>query len=404
VTKQKQDRDAAIEQLLRDQRGLVSPEREGGRMSTTACLDADTLAAWEDHALSAAERAAVEAHAADCARCQMMLAAMAKSAPAPTEAAPSWWTASRRWLIPLTATAATAAIAWLLVSPGSLGPVNVRQVSQAAESSAPEQPPPPAARPSSAQPELATPAPSVADRERAVQPPAEAKDADLSRRSAKKAEADNTADLKTELQRDQNVATDLSRPSAGGTQADLSRRSAEGAKAEGEKADAAARREARLEKAPAAAEQSATPPAAPVAAPAAAAPAVPTAAAARTFAFGAPDAVIVSSNPASRWRILQGGSVQHSTDGGATWQMQTTGVTETLASGSSPSPSVCWLVGPRGIVLLSTDGVTWKRVAFPEAVLLVKISATDRDTATVTAADGRQFVTDDAGRTWTHGR
>ena len=43
------------------------------------CLDADTLAAWADNALGAAELAAAEAHAADCARCQAMLAAMARS-------------------------------------------------------------------------------------------------------------------------------------------------------------------------------------------------------------------------------------------------------------------------------------------------------------------------------------
>jgi photosystem II stability/assembly factor-like uncharacterized protein len=109
----------------------------------------------------------------------------------------------------------------------------------------------------------------------------------------------------------------------------------------------------------------------------------------------------VSSNPASRWRILPRGAVQRSADGGATWETQNTGVSEALSAGVSPSPSVCWLVGPGGIVLLSTDGRSWKRVAFPEAVRLVAVRATDDLTARVTTADGREFVTEDGGRTWT---
>jgi photosystem II stability/assembly factor-like uncharacterized protein len=109
----------------------------------------------------------------------------------------------------------------------------------------------------------------------------------------------------------------------------------------------------------------------------------------------------VSSNPASRWRILPGGAVQRSADGGSTWETQSTGVNEAFSAGVSPSPSVCWLVGPGGVVLLSTDGRSWKRVGFPEAVRLVAVRAIDDQTATVTAADGHEFVTQDGGQTWT---
>jgi hypothetical protein len=38
--------------------------------------------------------------------------------------------------------------------------------------------------------------------------------------------------------------------------------------------------------------------------------------------------------------------------------------------------------------------------SFPEAVPLTSIRATDDQTATVTTEDGRQFVTEDGGRTW----
>ena len=111
-------------------------------------------------------------------------------------------------------------------------------------------------------------------------------------------------------------------------------------------------------------------------------------------------AMIVSTTPSSRWRTVPGGAVERSTDGGSTWQRQQTGVTSTLTAGASPSPLVCWLVGQRGIVLLSTDGTAWMRVAFPEPIDLVSVRATDARTATVTASDGRAFDTTDGGTTW----
>jgi photosystem II stability/assembly factor-like uncharacterized protein len=370
VTNQKPDRDATIDRLLAG-RATRNPGN-----STDACLDADTLAAWADDALEAGALAAAEAHAADCARCQAMLAAMARTTPfAPAQAVAPWWKPGLRWLVPLTA-AAAAVLVWTIVPPRD-GRVAVHQVSESADTTPP---PSVATPPSSREPaavavvpptSAATPTPR-----RETQTLAEAKDVDLSRRSA-----------------------DLSRRSAEGAQAesakeDLSRRSGEAAKAENDKkspaadARALADASARTDRARTAAEN------------AAAAPAAPAQPMAKTFSFGAPETIIVSSNPASRWRILQGGQVQRSADGGATWQTQTTGVSDTLSGGSSPTPSVCWLVGPRGIVLRTTDGRSWTRIPFREAVSLTSIRATDDRTATVTTEDGRQFVTDDGGRTW----
>jgi hypothetical protein len=355
VTNDKHDRDATVDRLL-------AGAMPRGSEATAECLDADTLAAWADNALNARELAAAEAHAADCARCQAMLAAMVKTAPAaPAAATAPWWMPSLRWLVPLTA-AAAAVLVWTIVPPRD-GPANVRQVSQSAESIA--QPPPLAQPPSLAEPpspaparDAVTPSSAAAVNERTrreQQAPAEAKDLEVDKKNA-------MADLSRQ-KTDANAVLDA--PARG---ADV-----------------------RLEKRQAAAEvAAAAPPAAPASAPAA-----------KTFSFGAPETVIVSSNPASRWRILPGGAVQRSSDGGATWQTQSTGVTETLSRGSSPSPSVCWLVGPKGIVLRSTDGRSWTRVPFPEVVDLAAIQATDDQTATVTTADGRQFVTEDGGRTWT---
>jgi photosystem II stability/assembly factor-like uncharacterized protein len=90
---------------------------------------------------------------------------------------------------------------------------------------------------------------------------------------------------------------------------------------------------------------------------------------------------------------------QHSTDGGST-RTQATGKRHASAFGS-PSPSVCWLVGPGGLVLITTDeGLSWRRVPFPVVTDLVSVRATNDRTATVVASDGRTFVTSDGGRNW----
>jgi photosystem II stability/assembly factor-like uncharacterized protein len=109
---------------------------------------------------------------------------------------------------------------------------------------------------------------------------------------------------------------------------------------------------------------------------------------------------IASPDRSIRWRIGAAGSVQHSTNGGSTWEVLSTGVVADLTAGVSPSPSVCWLVGRAGTVLLTTDGRRWQRVAFPEAADLAAVQATDARTATVTTADGRTFRTADGGLTW----
>ena len=108
---------------------------------------------------------------------------------------------------------------------------------------------------------------------------------------------------------------------------------------------------------------------------------------------------IVSPDPSVRWRVA-GSVVQHSTTGGAQWDTVSTGVASPLTAGAAPSVSVCWLVGRAGVVLLSTDGLNWRRVAFPEVTDLSAIQATDARNASVSTADGRTFSTTDGGATW----
>ena len=331
----KSDRDASVDRLLA---GTLNVR--AGAAPEGACLDAETLAAWADDALDALERAKAEAHAADCGRCQALLAAMVTTMPPPSASKSPWRMRSLWWLVPMTS-AATALVIWVTV-PGR-APVQ-RSDSAAAPVDQVDQ---------------------IAPAFRSAPP----------------------ADAKAKVQAEEAAALEKKASSASSASANA-RSSAETVARE----------------APPAAD-AAVPGAAPAAPPAQAAEPVArraaTPALAQRSAFANPlDSVIVSSNPATRFRLLPGGGVQRSADGGATWRTEVTGATETLTAGASPSPSVCWLVGPSGTVLLSTDGRSWRRLAFPEAVDLRSVTATDSETATVTAVDGRAFATTDGGQTW----
>ena len=109
---------------------------------------------------------------------------------------------------------------------------------------------------------------------------------------------------------------------------------------------------------------------------------------------------IASPDTDSQWRIVNG-AIEHTADGGRTWQTQPLGTSAAIRAGTSPAPRVCWLVGAGGTVLLTTDGVTWRRIEFPDAGDLAAIQASDDANATVTTATGRRYVTSDGGKTWT---
>ena len=67
----------------------------------------------------------------------------------------------------------------------------------------------------------------------------------------------------------------------------------------------------------------------------------------------------------------------------------------------SPDPQVRWRIVPTGRLERSTNaGRTWAAVTFPQPVNVTAVRAPSATTAIVTAADGRQFRTDDQGKTW----
>jgi hypothetical protein len=327
------------------------------------CPGADTLAAWSDGTLTAGERASVEAHAADCARCQAQLAAMARMMAAepvaPQRSSFHLWP----WLVPVTAAAAALVLwVWVQPPPPSGSPESPAQVQTTLAAPAAE-PPAYVAEPGG---RAATPpGRGATPQARAVTPPP-------ARTATAAARAEGPPPAAAPMEEKRAVDSTLAERQR--DQSNVSQRARTAAQAE----DARSNRES-------------------VMAPAIAASQAAPAALARSTAQRTLD--IVSPDPAIRWRV-SGSAVQRSTDAGATWQPQSPGVDVPLTAGAAPQPSVCWLVGRGGTVLLSTDGQTWRRLPFPEAVDLAGVRASSAASASVTTADGRVLATSDGGATW----
>lgn len=100
------------------------------------------------------------------------------------------------------------------------------------------------------------------------------------------------------------------------------------------------------------------------------------------------------------YRIAGGGFVEISEDGGATWQRQLLNPSAEFTAGSAPEPRICWLVGRSGIVFLTEDGKSWRKLPSPTSEDLVVVLAKSASNATVTANDNQRWSTDDAGKNW----
>lgn len=347
---------------------------------SNVCVDAEALAAWADGTMNGADRAAFEIHAVGCARCQALMAAMARTEPPPIE--PAWWRrAFSSWMMPLAAASAVIVIGVFLTIPERRAPATqaARQESNAATPSRAED--------------------MAASRAAAPRPPVSA---------APQA----TASAKPDSRRERDTIA----PTARRQDQPKDAAALPAAKTEPRATIANPNAAPVMTQGPPPAPPASPPPAAPtiaatreIAAPAQPAPAGSAVSADAAQSNRARDALrmkgvalppLVIASPArdSRWRIV-GGAVEHTGDGGLTWQAQFA-VDVPVRAGAAPAARVCWLAGAGGLVLLTTDGVHWRRIAFPESVDLVAMEAADASHATVTSATGRRFSTGDGGTTW----
>ncbi len=387
------ERDKSIERLLRQSKHPFQVSQVPQDSPAAACVDAETLAAWAEGGLSGPALELVQAHVADCGRCQALVGTFARIdtiVPTPEPARLPRRLAA--WLVPLGAAAAAVVAVGLWIAMPRNPDVRDSRLSQAERK--PNQTD--VALTASSPPESPAPAVTVTsplERNRANVP--------AGAPSAQNVTASAPAEAR-ELVRSKEQASSAFATSA------LGKNDKAGADQAGARAEEVRRDAPRIE-------SQAASTAAPATTPAPAAPAVLSAtapAAAREKAVGqvrevdrlADGAVvasveIVSPDPAVRWRIV-GSVLSRSVSGGSRWEIVPTGVTTNLSAGSAPSASVCWVVGRQGVVLLSTDGVRWRRVMFPELADLSAVRATDARTATVSTVDGRTFGTTDGGTSW----
>jgi hypothetical protein len=397
-----------LETVLRDRRGAGS----------AACVDAERLAAWVDGSLDPVEVAEIDAHVADCARCQTVVAALARAEPAPVPSVVPFAQKSKwRWVAPVAIGSVAAAILIWTTWPQRQASVPDRKETARLEPAVPQAARPPVS--SSPVDELKMPA-ATADTARAstAQGPRVAQAPKPQGRAiAAEPPAPSPAPTPT---LDALSASSPTPPPAAPAPAPQSAVTLSGAQAAPAPTGP-----------PAVTEQVTVQAAGGVSAGAGRAagqsPSLPlasrevsagTVAIARIIEIVPPEATTPAgaggrggggrgglgfgrgTQGQVRWRILPSGSVERTADAGVSWQSISIDPQLRVTGGAASSPAVCWLIGPNGVVLRTIDGVKFDLVAFPEATTLSSIRVSDGDHATVTTADGRTFTTTDGGASW----
>jgi hypothetical protein len=378
------------------------------------CPGPDLLAAYYERSLSPAERQQWEAHFSSCGLCQAQLAALARSEPEP-QLQQFWfsrWHWAWKWLPPA-AVGLTAIAIWIAVHPPSVGRLEKKPLEVA--TTAPVSP--------SQQDELKEAVPGASTTSRAL------------------GSTSKAATSPTTVEKQRGKVGKLAAGNLGASETGPAKGIAGGAMPRtvapalakktplpppvAEKATPAGQAGAPIEEKPAqdraaaalnAEVGAATPAPSPSTSArresssskirsgnAAIAPdgAWQTAGQLRVLEVRSAEVLIASPDPAVQWRIGRGGIIERTTDGGKTWFGQfVNGLQPGLAAGSAPSAKICWVVGRAGTILRTKDGENWEKIAPPATIDFTAIKATNERAATIIAADGRSFSTQDGGKTW----
>ncbi len=344
--------DAILRRAMREQPDAATPD----------CANAESLAAYSDRSLSAAERERLEAHFADCMRCQVLLADIARADESArgANAAPEvpWY---RRWRVAVPALAAVAAVVVFIAmrrpaneeSPSGQVVAMAKHEAPAMDLAAPAPAVAPAAPAAVPAAELAAPSPRVAgsaSNELAMNEPkaeavprAAAMSGTLLHRMAKPAEAPGARAMIAQ----------------GGATANSRGQGSYGATVTGNALSSSA-------------------------------------------GYNVEAGVLATVSPSDRsvtWIVGKNGMIRRLDARGGT-HVQRSGVSADLVAGAAPSSSVCWVVGNNGTVIRTTDGEHWTPVAAPTTENFVAVSSSSANNATITAATGKSFVTSDGGASW----
>jgi hypothetical protein len=427
VDKNSEPLDAILRRAMRSQPGPATPE----------CADTESLAAYNDRSLPAGERERLETHFADCARCQVLLADIARADEsarvAKSAGAVPWY---RRWRVAIPALAVAAAIL-IFVSirrPANVAPPNDQIVAMAQHEA-------PATNLAAKQPLLPAPAPAAAP-SAPVSVAAAAPSNEIAMNELKAEAAPRAQAMRPSAPRALNGGVEAF--GAGGLMA----RGAPAAKVEAQP-PAAVTPKSFAEQASSAdsmsreAAAAAAPPAAPssamaprvgemVEAPAAAtntrafgslgagtggivaatraggavgagAGAVAGAAVAASPSYAPASATLVTISAPDQsvsWIAGKNGMIlRREADGSA--HPQHSGASTDLVAGAAPSATVCWIAGRSGTIVRTTDGGEhWTLIVGPTTDNLTAVTASDANDATITTAAGRSFATSDGGASW----
>jgi uncharacterized protein (UPF0333 family) len=406
VDKNSEPLDAILRRAMRSRPGPATPE----------CADAESLAAYSDRSLSARERERLETHFADCARCQVLLADIARadeSARLARSAGEVPW--YRRWRIAIPVLAAAAAVLVFISirRPASVAPPNDQIVAMAqheapAENLAAKLPAPVLAAAPSAPVSVAAAAPSneiaMNEQKSEAAPRAQAMHPGASRALKGSVEAFGTGALmarsapaaKVEAQapatttpgsvaEQASSADSMSRAAvaAAAPPAAATNTRAFGSLAAGSGGLVAATRGGGVVGAGAGAVAGAAVAASPSYAPAST----------TLVTISAPDQSV-------SWIAGKNGMILRRDADGST-HPQHSGASTDLVAGAAPSATVCWIVGRSGTIVRTTDGGEhWTLILAPTADNLAAVTAGDANDATITTAAGRSFATSDGGASW----
>ena len=389
--------DAVLRRAMRDRPGPATPE----------CADAESIAAYSDRSLAAAERERLETHFADCMRCQLMLADIARAdesarvAKAASEV--PWY---RRWRIAIPALAAVAAV---LVFVAIRRPANQEQRDQLVAMAKNEAPSSavvaqaPALAPSV--PAAAPSAPALVSSELAMN--------DARRQALMSREApqmNRAMRAPAPVVAPESPATEPASPPPAQASNEIAMDEAKTKTGAGPRAETMGAFSAQT-----AHKQALASGAASMTAQSGAA--APNAPAPRSFSMaergdfatrtvgGAPGGpevpvTIVSPDRSVTWIVGQNGMVRRRDANSPGLKVQNSGVSTDLVAGSAPSATVCWIVGRSGTIIRTTDGEHWELIAAPGADNLTGVSASSARDAIVTTAGGQSFATSDGGASW----
>jgi hypothetical protein len=450
-------RDAALARLLAE----ALECKPAGDAQSSACPDAETLAAYAEHGLSDREASRWEGHIADCSRCQKIIAGVVisgenleeasnkeqgspapasvirKPIPQPGAVEISRWPGFRHWWLPGLGLAA-AVVLWFALHPALLhqaSPQRAAATTGTSQGSAQGNPSASYTKPEETQMAQAqVPQPpegisgaagisggTIRDSE---EPPANST-ADALKKSAQQgslqsegqSEAQNARQTPPVSPAISEAPRAAAPPVPEAKEKDSGAASAQTTDKKTQTIDALA--------APAAGAPAAAAPAAPAAEPAP--KAGPTQDLARQLdisaGFSSTNQVralakivtspieFASPNRSVLWRVGQAGLIENSSDQGQTWRPQASGVIADLLAGAAPSAKIAWAAGRGGIILRTEDGEHWQRVMPPSFVNAagaqnvappdwISIEARDELHATIVSRDLHRYATADGGRTW----